>query len=172
MSLVLVALLFTQCDKGAATSTSVATSGLKLAYVNVDSLLANYEVYKKFTEEFIAERQQSEMKLASKMQDLQKDAASFQDKMQKGFYSRKQAESIQKELVQKEQKLRQLQADLGGQLQQKQFNMRSKMMTKIDSLLKVYSKEKNLDFVISKPMFAKEQFDITKDITKMLNEAK
>lgn len=171
-AIALVALVFTQCKSEVKTSAPANQSGIKIAYVNIDSLLMNYNEYKTFTEEFNAERQKSAAKLATKLRDLQKEAEDFQKKTQQGFYSRNQAKSIQQDLVQKEQKLRQLQMSLDQKLQEKQMKIRTKVLTKIDELIKKYSDEQDLDFVLSNPLFAKQQFNITGDITKMLNETK
>lgn len=165
---ILLALIFTACNQAPVNSN--AGSNQKFAYVSVDSLLFNYKEYQELSEEFLAERQKSEMQLQSKAVDLQKEAANFQEKMQKGFYSKNQAASIQQELMQKEQKIRKLQAEVSQQLQTKQMEIRKKIMTKIDSLIEIYAEQNNLDYVLSEPLFAKPANDITAAITEMLNK--
>ena len=93
--------------------------GVKIAYVEVDSLMTQYEFCKEFT--LILEKKSTNARntLNSKGQALQSAMANFQQKLQNnGFTSREQAEGQQAAIQRQQQSLQELQARLENELAQ------------------------------------------------------
>ena len=69
-------------------------ASLKIAYVEVDSIMSQYKFCKDYS--LILQRKGQNIKstLAAKQQQLQAAAANFQQKMQQNAYTRDQAEAI------------------------------------------------------------------------------
>ena len=81
-------------DEQPAAAAGENNDGIKIAYVEVDSLMTQYEFCKEFTLILQKKSTNARNTLNSKGQALQNAAANFQQKLQNnGFTSREQAES-------------------------------------------------------------------------------
>ena len=96
--------------------TSVATNGktetsadlsaqFTAAWVNVDTVLNNYDMYFDMRKELEANSRKLEAELNSKSRTFEKEAMDFQDKVQKGLVTRSEAQQLQTALANKEQEL-------------------------------------------------------------------
>ena len=97
----LAALTLSACDKSKAQvdskeeqATSTASS-LKIAYVEVDSIMAQYKFCKEYSLILQKKGQNIQNTLAGKQRQIEQAAANFQQKLQQNAYTREQAESIQ-----------------------------------------------------------------------------
>ena len=68
--------------------------GLKIAYVEVDSIMSQYQFCKDYSLLLQKKGQNIQNTLAAKQQQLQAAAANFQQKVQQNAYTREQAEAI------------------------------------------------------------------------------
>ena len=104
-------------DQPAADST--ATGGLKIAFVEVDSLMTQYEFCKDFTLVLQKKSNNARNTLNQKGQQLQNAVNNFQQKLNNnGFTSREQAEAQQAAIQRQQQSLQELQARLESELAQ------------------------------------------------------
>lgn len=100
-------------DRQPAAGDSANGSGLKIAYVEVDSLMTQYEYCKDFTLVLQKKSNNARNTLNQKGQQLQNAMNSFQQKLNNnGFTSREQAESQQAAIQRQQNDLQQLQARL------------------------------------------------------------
>ena len=70
----------------------VAPGSLKIAYVEVDSIMSQYKFCKDYSLILQKKGQNIQNTLAAKQQQLQAAAANFQQKVQQNAYTREQAE--------------------------------------------------------------------------------
>ena len=132
-------------DQPAADSTGGA--GLKIAYVEVDSLMTQYEFCKDFTLVLQKKSNNARNTLNQKGQQLQNAMNNFQQKMNNnGFTSREQAESQQAAIQRQQNDLQQLQARLENELA-------------------------NETATYNEGLYAAKRFDITNDVINGLNKA-
>ena len=105
-------------DEQPAANDRVSASGeLKIAYVEVDSLMSQYQFCKDFTMILQKKGNNARNTLTAKQKQLQTAAANFQQKVQNnGFTSREQAASVQAAIERQGQDLQELQARLGSEL--------------------------------------------------------
>ena len=104
-------------EQPAAAADNSQTGGLKIAYVEVDSLMTQYEFCKEFTLILQKKSNNARNTLTQKGQQLQSAAANFQQKLNNnGFTSREQAESQQAAIQRQQQSLQELQARLENEL--------------------------------------------------------
>ena len=104
-------------EQPAAAAAGESTGNVKIAYVEVDSLMTQYEFCKEFTLILQKESTNARNTLNQKGQALQNAAANFQQKLQNnGFTSREQAESQQAAIQRQQQSLQELQARLENEL--------------------------------------------------------
>ena len=149
--------------------------GVKIAYVEVDSLMTQYEFCKEFT--LILEKKSTNARntLNSKGQALQSAMANFQQKLQNnGFTSREQAEGQQAAIQRQQQSLQELQARLENELATETQKYNAGLRDSLSHFLEVYNKDKKYDIILTKQgdniLYAAKRFDITADVINGLNK--
>lgn len=175
--------LYVKVNKNASNNTQAVVVGdsvrytkLPIAYVNVDTLLMNYNFAKDLNEQLLRKQESSRANLNEKGKALQAEMAEFQKKVENNaFLSRERAESEQRRLVGKQQELQQIEQRLSAELMTQQQKMNEQLRDKINAFLKEYNKEKNYDIIVSNTMFdnilyAKNSYNITSDVVEKLNE--
>lgn len=181
---VVAIVLFAQCTgkKGetavmANTPEGVAgTTGMKIAYVNVDTLLTKYNFWNDLNEMMLQKEETMRSTLTQKGRDLEVQAKDFQAKLQNNAYtSRERAEQENARLVKKQQELQELQNQLQTQLANENQKNSIQLRDSINSFLKEYNRAKGYDMIISNSgfdnlLYANEKFDITSEIVDGLNK--
>ena len=180
-----ITISFTSCDKKEApkgtaikTSNQVAnseTSGNTLAYVEVDSLLTQYEFCIKEKAALEAKSKQYEAQINAKMSQFQKASVDFQQKVQSGaFTSQVQGEAAQQRLIRLQQEGAKLQQDVQQRMLKAQEKFNKTLRDSVQSFLKDYNREKHYDMIISKQgdnvLYANDKLDITKEVVDGLNK--
>ena len=148
---------------------------VKIAYVEVDSLMTQYEFCKEFT--LILEKKSTNARntLNSKGQALQSAMANFQQKLQNnGFTSREQAEGQQAAIQRQQQSLQELQARLENELANETNKYNEGLRDSLQHFLAAYNKDKKFDLILTKQgdniLYAAKRFDITNDVINGLNK--
>jgi len=158
------------------TKEQIKAGKLPVAYVNVDSLLSNYIFAKESNESLIRKQEDSRLNINTKARQLQVEMAEFQKKLEaNAFLSRERAEQEQARLVRRQQELQELDGKLSQQLMQVQQKMSEQLRDTINAFLKEYNKDKKYEMIFSNTssdniLFADKGYDITLEITKLLNE--
>ena len=104
-------------DTGTTEQEDVQVAGIKIAYVEVDSIMTQYEFCKEYSLILEKKSQNIQSTLQQKGQALQSAAANFQQKLQQNAYTREQAEQIQANLQKQNADLEALQARLTAEFQ-------------------------------------------------------
>ncbi|MDD3196361.1 MAG: OmpH family outer membrane protein [Paludibacter sp.] len=157
-------------------SDSTQTVKLPIAYVNVDSLLLNYQFAKESNETLLKQQEDSRLDLNVKARQLQGEMAEFQRKLENNaFLSRERAEQEQNRLMRKEQDLQQLNATLSQELMEVQQRISEELRDTINAFLKEYNMDKKYEMIISNTandniLLANEGYDITDEVIAILNE--
>jgi outer membrane protein len=183
VALTAVALMLTQCtDKknnkvGGTPFDTAATKGkLPLAYINVDTLLANYQFAKDANEELVKGQEDSRMKVNSRAKQLQEDMANFESKMKNNaFLSRERAEQENNRLVAQQKELQEYNQQLSNALLTKQQKSNEQLRDTINKFLKTYGPAHHYQMVLStnsmndNVLYAVDGYDITKEVIQQLN---
>ncbi len=169
---------FSQCKQQTSApvqeQTPVAVSGLKIAYIDVDSLLANYAFYQDLSEEMLRKEENYRLVLAEDANKFQKDVTDFNNKIENGVYSsRERAEAEQNRLAKRQQALQEKSDKYSKELADEGNANAQKVSETIDNFIKEYNKSHGYDLIISKSslMFANESLNITAEILEGLNAA-
>jgi len=157
-------------------STAGNASGVKIAYVEVDSLMTQYKFCKEFTEILQRKSNNARNTLNQKGQALQNAMANFQQKLNNnGFTSREQAESQQAAIQRQQQSLQELQARLESELASETSKYNDGLRDSLMNFLNKYNKDKKYDLILTKQgdniLYAAKRFDITTDVINGLNKA-
>lgn len=163
-----------QNDQQSAQSEAVS-SDLKIAYIEVDSLMSQYDFCKEFTIELQKMSTNARNTLNSKGQQLQKAVQNFQQKIQSnGFTSREEAERVQAAIQRQEVDLNDLQQRLANELDKETAKYNVALRDSLKSFLDAYNKDKKYDMILSKAgdniLLADKRFDVTQDVINGLNK--
>ena len=156
-------------------SDSSAVKHFSIAFVKMDSLLLNYNVYKQMSEELLREEEKSRLNLNQKAAALQKEIEEFQNKVQhNAFLTQDRALSEQDRLLRKQKDLQELGIKLEQELLSKQQKMTEKLNLVIDSTINEFNKIAGYDFIFTNTgkdnlLFGNEKYNITSDILEILN---
>ncbi|MFM2290245.1 MAG: hypothetical protein RIS29_58 [Bacteroidota bacterium] len=156
--------------------TTGKVSKLPIAFINVDSLLLNYQFAKDANESLIKKQEDSRLTINTRARQLQTEMAEFQRKLENNaFLSRDRAEQEQMRLQRKQQELQQLDGQLSKQLLGVQQKMSEELRDTINKFLKEYNKDHKYEMIISNTsndnvLYAEKAYDITEEVTKLLNE--
>ena len=173
------ALSLVSCNKSQpqveAKSESKAPADLKIAYVEVDSIMTQYTFAKEYAALLEKKGQNIQATLAQKQQSLQAAAANFQQKLQQNAYTHEQAQAIEASLQKQNQDLQVLNQRLSGEFQAETEKYNNALRDSIQHFLAVYNKDKKYGLILSKAgdniLYADKSHDITNDVIAGLNKA-
>jgi outer membrane protein len=116
-----------------------------------------------------------EAELQRSGQQLQSQAAAFQQKVQAGGMSQTEGEAQQRKLYQMQQSLETRRQALTEQFLKEQDAFNKEIHDRLDKFLEDYNKDKHYDFILSYTpgsniMYADKRLDITQDVIKGMNE--
>ena len=172
---VLFALHFSgdKSDTSTAEAVAKASSGLRIAYFNSDSIRSQYAMFTVEKEKMETEMKQAEDRLIAEQKKFQSDVGEFQQRAE--FLTITERESREKKLGQKQQELMQLEQSLSDQLAEKEAAVNKQIFTNVENFLKDYAKKNNFTYVVSympggQIWYTNPALDITADMIKHLNE--
>ncbi len=192
LSIVTIAFI-TSCkpsDQSAATAVNTGvTSDLntRIVFVNQDSLLEKYDLYKENKVELEAESIKAQNSISSKLEGFQRKVEKFQKKV---YETQQRAATLapvelqrleqqfakeQESLAKEEQNLVQQRDNSAMELEKKIIGLQAKLKSRIDEYLSEVAAEKSYDYVLIKSngggiLYGNDKLDITDDVVKILNE--
>ncbi len=148
---------------------------LRIAYVNIDTLLAGYHMYQDKRDEFIEEQSSSQAKLQDRSQELQQRFQELKEKLSKGLITRSKARMMQQDLGKKEQELYQMRDQISSKLAEKEQVIYRQVLNSVTDYLDDYADEHNYHFILSYSfggsiLYKHERFNITQRVLEGLNE--
>ena len=173
-------ILFSQCAGQPATPTTnnapvQGATGLKIAYIDTDTLLAKYNFCIDMNEAMVKKSENVRLTLNQKAKELDKQQREFQNKIQNNAYlNQERAEQEYKRIAKLEQDLQELSNKLQTELMSEQEKNSLLLRDSINSFMKDYNKEKGYSFIISNTnldnlLYADEQYNITQEVVDGLN---
>ncbi len=146
---------------------------LTIAYVKMDSMLFTYELAKKLNIEFSEKKEAFRKEYTDKRIRFERDAATFQEKVQKGgFLTEERAKQENDRLVAAQQEVQKLDNDLTQKLSEMQGQINQQIVDSISSFLKSYNAVKKYDIILNSASMLEgsAQHNITKEVTQGLND--
>ncbi|MCI7313355.1 MAG: OmpH family outer membrane protein [Prevotella sp.] len=164
-----------QMDQKANASAKAAAGDMKIAYVEVDSIMSQYKFCKEYSLILQKKGQNIQNTLAQKQQALQAAAANFQQKVQQNAYTREQAEGVNASLQKQNNDLQILNQRLSAEFQNETDQFNKALRDSIQHYLAYYNKDKKYSIIFSKQgdnlLYADKAYDITNEIIAGLNKA-
>ena len=164
-----------QMDQKANASAKAAAGDMKIAYVEVYSIMSQYKFCKEYSLILQKKGQNIQNTLAQQQQALQAAAANFQQKVQQNAYTREQAEGVNASLQKQNNDLQILNQRLSAEFQNETDQFNKALRDSIQHYLASYNKDKKYSIIFSKQgdnlLYADKAYDITNEIVAGLNKA-
>ena len=174
---------FTQCanNNNAAVQSAPAanangSSGMKIAFVEIDSLLTKYNFSNDLNEQIIKKEENIRTTLNEKGKRLEKEQQEFQRKYENnGFASPERAQQEYQRIQKQMQDLQVLQQKLSEELAAENQKNILQLRDSINSFLQIYNKDKGYDLIISNSgfdnlLYGNPAYNITDEIVEGLNK--
>ena len=157
----------------AAVTDGGVVAGRRTVYVQVDSLLKNYDFFKDTKKELENKNFQLENDLNQKGRSLQNEVAFFQQKAQ--TMTPEQARSTEAQLMKKQQDLVAYRDQSAQALAQEEAKKNEELYKNIRAYIEKYNKENGFEYVLGYSLgggilFANPSLDVTKKIIDGLNK--
>jgi outer membrane protein len=150
-------------------------SDISIAYFNMDSVMANWDLYFDYQQELGQKQTELEADFSGKTENFYQRVQDAQYKIQRGLVTRSEAEQLQQQLATEEQNLMTLQNQYAAQLQEDGMVKNRKMLDMIERYVSELSEANGFSFVYSYSfggnlIYGAEPFDITNQVVAGLNE--
>ncbi len=150
-------------------------AGLRIAYVEVDSLMSQYQFCKDYNLVLTKKAENIQNTLISKQRALQQHAAALQKKYESnGFTTRDELERAQASIQKEQQDYAELEQRLGNELASENAKLNEELRDSIQTFLKTFNKTKKFDYILTKQgdniLMANPKFDITNQVVAGLNK--
>jgi len=150
-------------------------ASMKIAYVEVDSIMSQYKFCKEYTIILQKKSQNIQNTINAKGRNLQAAATKFQQDVQNNKYTQQQAEAVNAGLQKQNADLQALQQRLGNEFQSETDKFNKALRDSIQHYLTAYNKDKKYSLIISKAgdniLYADKAYDITNEVVAGLNKA-
>lgn len=162
-------------SRKAVPAAEVPEGNLPIAYLNLDSLLANYTFAQDASERLMKKQEDARLKLNTKMRTFQSEYADFQRKLENNaFLSRERAESEANKLQRKQEELQDLEAKLSQEIMIENQNLNIQLADTLTSYLKEYNADGRFHMIFTNTakdniIMAAEGYDITNEVVEALN---
>lgn len=147
-----------------------------IVYVQLDSLIANYDMYNDLMTAFQSKAQGIQDDLAKRGRRLESDAKAFENQVQKGLLTRSAAEEQQNKLMQRQQNLANDAAKKEAELQEEQAVLNNQVYYAVKEFIESYNAEHQYSLILTTSgvtntvLNVNPGLDITADVLKGLNE--
>ena len=158
------------------TVANATNGGLKIAYVEVDSIMSQYQYWKDVTKLMQGKEANIHKTLQGKQESIQQAAANFQQNLQQNkFKSQEEAQRVQASIQKQAQDGDALQQRLGAEYQQEVAKYNKALSDSIHHFLAKYNKDKKFSVIFAKQgdniLYGDAAYDITDDVIAGLNKS-
>jgi outer membrane protein len=129
-------------------SGAVVTQEGQIYYVEIDSVIANYDMATDLAAELEKSFQTSDTEFANRQAAYQREVTNYQDRYNRGLITRSEATTIEEQLYTKQQELLNLQQTLSDELAEKQSVMNRQLIDAIMQYLDNSSDQFNYKYVL------------------------
>lgn len=148
---------------------------LPIGYVNVDSLLMNYNFAKDLNESLLRKQESTRATLNQRQGQINSAAAEFERKLRNNaFLSQERAQQEQNKIIQMDQEYQQLAERLTQEFLLEQEKLNIQMEDTIKARMKEFNQDKHFEIIFSNRttstiLLADDKYDITGEVVEFLN---
>lgn len=152
---------------------SDTSSEIKIAYIQTDSVLMNYQLAIDLHKEFLSQQQQYNSEFGRKRESLEKQAVAFQEKLQRGgFLTEERAVNERDKILAQEEEMKRMDYELSTKLGQMEASMNQRLADSIMTFVKEYNQNHNYTYILSNSgniIVGDQKYNISKEILDGLN---
>ncbi|KAF0201092.1 MAG: outer membrane [Bacteroidetes bacterium] len=153
----------------------LSSGSISVAYVNSDSILAHYDLVKSMRTSLESKSSALESELKRKQATFEKDAAYFQEQVNKQTISESSAQEIYTQLMAEQQKLYELREKYSAEIARQEYDLNLVLIDSLNNFLSRYNKTVNYDYILSYTrggniLVANDSLDITNSVLKLINQ--
>jgi len=153
----------------------INSGALGIAYINNDSVLANYELVKRMRKDLESKSGRLETEISTKQKAYEKDAAYFQEQVKNKAISEQSAQEIYQQLMQEQQKIVDLRDKYSADLQQQEYELNVMLLDSVTNFLKRYNTRYKFDYILGynkggNIFLANDTLNITNDVIREINQ--
>ena len=175
LCIALVSVFAISCDQKKTENTvsegnSVAPQAGSIVYIQLDSIVAKYDMFNDLKSELEQKVQKIQNDLQSKGRAFERDVKDFNNKIQKGLMTQSEAEERNRVLGNRQADLQNLSAQKEAEIQEENAVMMNKVMDAVETFVKKFNEEKKYSMILTGVFLGDPNLDITNDIIEGLNE--
>lgn len=166
------------CEKKAGnTNTDIQPStGLKVAYINGDSILMNFAQFRSESEAMEARQRKAEEDLQKQGSALEREFMNYQQQAQKGTMTGKEMEAREKYLSGKQEALLAQRDKMAKEIMDATTEINDRLQKVLHDKLNAIKERDGYDFILSyieggPILVADEKYDITEEVLRELNKS-
>ena len=157
-------------------SEDAGATGLKVAYVNGDSIVYNYSQFRQASENIDRKQRDAEARLQAKMKDLEGEIMAYQRKAQAGSLSPKEMQAQEQRLGGMQEALRAESDEVSQSLMAEMTEINDRLQKVVKDKLQEIRDAEGYDFIFNYAdggaiLIAGERFDITDRVLRELNDS-
>ena len=149
-------------------------SGAKVVFIDYDSLISNYDFYKKIQQDLQGKLKSAENELLSRQAKLEKDYADYQQKA--SLFTDAMKQEKEQQLMAENQALVELKQKKEQQFAEQQKQLNDKLLNNLYGYFKRLAKENKFDYILSFQrgapgvVYGNDSLDVTRSIIDGLNK--
>lgn len=156
-------------------TTFTGDASLPIAHVNIDTLLSNMQMYQDITENLTSRQQGLETDFGSKYKSFEREIVDFQEKVQKGLLTRREAQELEAQLNNRRMELENQRNEIMMALQEENVVGQNKVIDYIMNYLEEYNSDGTYQYILSYSfgggiLYATDALDITQEVLRGINE--
>lgn len=161
-------------DNGTVENVQAVVSS-QIAYIDLDSLLNNYDMYVEKNAELQAKAQKAETELSNKGRSLEKSFAEASEKIDKGLVTRSEAIKLQEDLQKQEQSFYEHRDQIQRELAEESQVLLNNIINNIDQYLDEFNADYRYGMILTTTggtpvLHADPRLNITSVVLQGLNE--
>ena len=154
--------------------TSVANRQFRMAYFEMDSVAAHFELVKEMQAEMSTKEATINAEMTTRGKNLQQKYSYYQNLAQENKLSQEQSEVASKEMKNMEDEMKNRKQQLDQEFNNFVMTKQNDIKSKIENFITDYNKTKNFSYIISYEQglfyYKDTAYNITADVVKGLNE--
>lgn len=160
-----------------AVAATAANGDARIVFVNADSLLEKYELFKQKKEALTKKEKDADAALKARGKALEKEFMQAQQKVQEGLMTPNQVQQLEQQLSQKQQRLMEDQDRITKELVDETQKIQDELQKSVKDLLAAIRKEKGYDYILSYGpgtgvLMVNDSLDVTDLVLERLNQSK
>ena len=149
----------------------------QIYFVNSDTLLTRYGVFKKSKAQLEARGKRFEQDMQGRLRKLQNEFAAAQQKAQSGQLTQTQGQELEQQLMQKQQQLSAYKEEETGKLVDEEKRLSDRLNSNIQKFMKIFGRQRGYTYVLGYTsgggiLYASDSLDITDEVVRGLNGSK